>query len=118
MAITSAVPKGYFRTLPAMGNVKGVDRENRRIARDVVQPRSGMTQEAAWEAVQRGERRLRTVLSLADGMAFNEVMVEHPALGPFNVYQWIELMAAHRRRHAEQIREIAAAFGAAPSTPS
>jgi hypothetical protein len=90
------------------------DRLNRRTARDVVQPRSGMTEEAAWQAIAKGDRRLRTVLSLADGLALNEVMVDHPALGPFNVYQWIELMAAHRRRHAEQIAEIGQGFGATP----
>jgi hypothetical protein len=28
-----------------------------------------------------------------------------------NVYQWVELMAAHEGRHTEQIKEIAAALG-------
>jgi hypothetical protein len=86
------------------------DRVNRRTARDVVQPRGEMSDAEALAAIAKVERRLRTVLSLADGLALNEVMVEHPALGPFNVYQWIELMAAHRLRHAEQISEIAQAF--------
>jgi hypothetical protein len=96
---------------PRIGGLMA-DRVNRRMARDVVQPRGGMSDAAAWEAIAKGERRLRTVLSLADGLALNEVMVDHPALGPFNVYQWIELMAAHRQRHAEQITEIAQVFGA------
>jgi hypothetical protein len=86
------------------------DRVNRRQAPDRVQPTGAMSAEAAWQAVAVGERRFRTVLSLADGLALSEVIVEHPALGPFNVYQWIELMAEHRRRHAAQIAEIGSAF--------
>jgi hypothetical protein len=86
------------------------DRINRRQAPERVQPTGAMSADAAWQAVASGERRLRTVLSLADGLALNEVIVEHPALGPFNVYQWIELMAEHRRRHAAQIAEIGTGF--------
>jgi hypothetical protein len=98
---------------PLPPQIRGLmaDRVNRRQARDVVQPRGEMSEADAWAAIAKVERRLRTVLSLADGLALNEVMVEHPALGPFNVYQWIELMAAHRQRHAEQITEIAQVFG-------
>jgi hypothetical protein len=86
------------------------DRINRRQAPERVHPKGGMSAEAAWQAIAFGERRLRTVLSLADGLALNEVIIEHPALGPFNVYQWIELMAEHRRRHAAQISEIGTTF--------
>jgi hypothetical protein len=86
------------------------DRINRRQAPERVHPKGEMSADAAWQAIATGERRLRTVLSLADGLALNDVIVEHPALGPFNVYQWIELMAEHRRRHAAQIAEIGATF--------
>ena len=86
------------------------DRVNRRQAPERVQPKGDMTANAALQALAKGERRLRTVLSLADGLALNEVIVEHPSLGPFNVYQWIELMAEHRRRHAAQITEIGSAM--------
>jgi hypothetical protein len=89
------------------------DRVNRRQAPERVQPKGDMTVEAAWQALSMGERRLRTVLSLADGLALNEVIVEHPSLGPFNVYQWIELMAEHRRRHAAQIAEAGNALSPA-----
>ena len=72
-----------------------------------------MTAEEAWNAVVEVEQRLKQVLTAADGLALNEVVVEHPTLGPFNIYQWVELIAAHRRRHVEQVREIAAALGGA-----
>ena len=60
---------------------------------------------------------LRTVLAEADGLALNDVIVPHPTLGDFNVYQWVELIASHRRRHAAQIEEILALLTGA-SAPS
>jgi hypothetical protein len=35
------------------------------------------------------------------------VTAPHPAFGPMTGYEWIAFMAAHTRRHADQIREIA-----------
>jgi hypothetical protein len=93
------------------------DRINRRQAPERVQPKGDMTADASLQALSKGERRLRTVLSLADGLALNEVIVEHPSLGPFNVYQWIELIAEHRRRHAAQIAEIGTTFSGVTRSP-
>jgi hypothetical protein len=97
--------------LPEAVRTRFADRVNRRAAPERVQPRGEMSAEEAWSAVLEVERRLKELLVGADGLALNEVVVEHPSLGPFNVYQWVELMAAHRRRHVEQVREIAAALG-------
>jgi len=97
--------------LPDAVRARFADRVNRRTAPERVQPKGEMTAEEAWSAVLEVERRLKEVLVAADGLALNEVVVEHPSLGPFNVYQWVELMAAHRRRHVEQVREIAMALG-------
>jgi len=96
--------------LPEAVRARFADRVNRRTAPERVQPKGEMTAEEAWNAVVEVEQRLKHVLTAADGLALNEVVVEHPTLGPFNIYQWVELMAAHRRRHVEQVREIAAAF--------
>jgi len=97
--------------LPEAVRARFADRVNRRTAPERVQPRGEMTAEEAWHAVVAVEQRLKQVLTAADGLALNEVVVEHPTLGPFNIYQWVELMAAHRRRHVEQVREIVAALG-------
>jgi len=35
---------------------------------------------------------------------------DHPAFGPLDGYQWILLVAAHTRRHTEQILEVKAAL--------
>ena len=100
--------------LPEAVRARLADRVNRRVAPERVQPKGEMRAEDAWNAVVEVERRLKEVLVAADGLALNDVIVEHPSLGPFNIYQWVELMAAHRRRHVEQVREI----GAALSRPS
>ena len=99
--------------LPEAVRARFADRVNRRTAPERVQPKGEMTAEEAWNAVVEVEQRLKQVLTAADGLALNEVVVEHPTLGPFNIYQWVELIAAHRRRHVEQVREIAAALGGA-----
>ena len=96
--------------LPEAVRTRLADRVNRRTAPERVQPKGEMSADEAWRAVVEVERRLKEVLVSADGLALNEVIVEHPSLGPFNIYQWVELMAAHRRRHVEQVREIAAAL--------
>ena len=96
--------------LPEAVRTRLADRVNRRVAPERVQPKGEMSPEEAWRAVVEVERGLKEVLVAADGLALNDVIVEHPSLGPFNIYQWVELMAAHRRRHVEQVREIAAAL--------
>lgn len=53
----------------------------------------------------------RAVLA-ADGLALGAVTAEHRFFGVLTVYQWVELVAAHERRHADQIREIGAALQA------
>jgi hypothetical protein len=98
--------------LPEAVRERLADRVNRRVAPERVQPKGEMSPADAWNAVVEVERRLKDVLIAADGLALNQVLVEHPSLGPFNIYQWVELMAAHRRRHVEQVREIAAAVKA------
>jgi hypothetical protein len=103
--------------LPEAVRARFADRVNRRTAPERVQPKGEMTAEEAWNAVVEVEQGLKQVLTAADGLALNEVVVEHPTLGPFNIYQWVELMAAHRHRHVEQVREIAAAI-ARQSAPS
>jgi hypothetical protein len=99
--------------LPEAVRARLADRVNRRNAPERVQPKGDMSAEEAWNAVVEVERRLKEVLAAADGLALNEVIVEHPTLGRYNVYQWVELIAAHRRRHVDQVREIAAALGQA-----
>jgi hypothetical protein len=41
------------------------------------------------------------------------VTAEHHRWGPLTVYQWVEVLANHEARHAEQITEVAASFRSA-----
>jgi hypothetical protein len=90
------------------------NRVNRRVAPERAQPKGVLDEGQAWNAILSIEERLRGVLVAADGLALNSVMVDHPTLGPFNIYQWVELMAAHRQRHVAQIDEIAAVVNGDP----
>ena len=50
----------------------------------------------------------RAAVLSADGLALSGVIHDHPFFGPLNVYQWVELIAAHEMRHVAQMREAAA----------
>jgi hypothetical protein len=42
----------------------------------------------------------------ADGLALGSVRTAHGFFGELTVYQWSELVAAHARRHVEQINAL------------
>jgi DinB family protein len=86
------------------------DRVNKRSAPDVARPTGTLDAAEAWQAVESGHQKLRTLVADADGLALSGVTLEHPAFGTMSVYQFVELMAAHEARHAEQIKEIARAL--------
>ena len=85
-----------------------LDRRDRRDAPEAVQPTGTLDPVAAWAAFERSRDRLRAVVSDADGLALSQVVADHHRWGPLDVYHWIELAAGHQRRHADQVREIAA----------
>jgi hypothetical protein len=41
------------------------------------------------------------------------VLHPHPFLGTLDLYEWVYFIAAHERRHADQVREIGAHFRSA-----
>jgi hypothetical protein len=61
--------------------------------------------------VSRPTARVATLVLAADGFARSEVIVPHAILGPLKVHQWLVIVGAHEGRHADQIRELAAAAG-------
>lgn len=101
-----------FTPLPERIQTVMGDRVNRREAPEQVRPAGGKTEAELWQAIRQVEQALRVTLAGADGLALSSVSVAHPRLGPLNVYQWVELIAAHRRRHVAQLREIAGAVTA------
>ena len=84
------------------------DRTGRRTAPEAAIPTGAMDEQAAWAAADRARAGFRAALLSADGRALSSVIHEHPFFGPLNVYQWVELIAAHEMRHVAQVREAAA----------
>ena len=93
--------------LPEKTQTVLVDRSNPRTAPEAAQPTGTLDSGAAWSAVERADELVRRTLTAADGLALGQVTYAHPFFGPLTAYQWVELLAGHRVRHAAQIRELA-----------
>ena len=83
------------------------DRTSKRTAPEAATPSGSMDERAAWEAAEKSRTGFRAAVLSADGRALSRVIHEHPFFGPLNVYQWVELIAAHEMRHVAQVRETA-----------
>ena len=83
-----------------------LDRRQKRVARDAMQPRGGIDAAEAWMRLERARQVTQDTLREVDGVALCDVSAPHPALGPLNGYQWFLFLAAHEGRHTAQIREI------------
>jgi uncharacterized damage-inducible protein DinB len=93
--------------LPDAIETRMADRVNKRTAVEAAQPTGTLDAAAAWAALESGHERLRQSVAGAEGLALGQVKLAHPFFGEMSVYQFVELMAAHEMRHAEQITEIA-----------
>ena len=82
------------------------DRGARRTAPDHVVPTGQVDVAAALELIDAGHARLRDAIGSCDGLALSTVTHDHRFFGTLNVYQWIDLLAGHERRHLAQIMEI------------
>jgi hypothetical protein len=89
------------------------DRSGRRKAPDAVVPTGTVDDAAAWAAVEQARHSFRRRIESADGLALGSVTAEHHRWGPLTVYQWVEVLANHEARHAEQIVEVVASLGSA-----
>ena len=59
-------------------------------------------------ALDAARNDLKALMQKKDLPSLGGVTAPHPAFGPMTGYEWIAFMAAHTRRHADQIRELAA----------
>ena len=84
------------------------DRTGKRTAPEAAVPTGRMDEAAAWAAADKARDGFRASILSADGLALGGVIHDHPFFGPLNVYQWVELIAAHEMRHVAQVREAAA----------
>jgi hypothetical protein len=58
-------------------------------------------------ALDAARKDLKALLRQTDLPDLGGVTAPHPAFGSLTGYEWVAFMAAHTRRHADQIREIA-----------
>lgn len=94
--------------------VRGVrDRARRAEAPDRTRPTGALTPDEAFAQHAATRARLRAAYAAADARVLDGATWPHPFLGDLTLRGWCELAARHEARHAEQVREIAAAFGAA-----
>src|SRR6185369_11646130 len=61
-----------------------LDRSKKRVAREAMQPRSGVDAAAAWTRLERARQVTHETLRELDGVALSDVSAPHPALGPLN----------------------------------
>ena len=104
-------PEAHPRApLPEAVEQRMGDRVNKRQAPEPARPTGTVDVATGWATLEGNHSHLRAALAGCDGLALSQVTLDHPFFGTMNVYQWVELMAAHEGRHTEQIKEIAAAF--------
>ena len=82
------------------------DRSTRRSAPERVQPTGHVDAAASLETISATHTRLRAAIESCDGLALGDVTHDHRFFGTLNVYQWVDLITGHERRHLAQVREI------------
>ncbi|HWG86029.1 MAG TPA: DinB family protein [Deinococcales bacterium] len=95
----------------AAGMARVLDRGRRLVTPEAGEP-SGLSVGEALAAFEEAQAALRAAFVAGDGLALGEVSFPHPVLGPLDVYQWVDFVGWHERRHAAQVREVAAQLAA------
>jgi hypothetical protein len=85
---------------------KLADRDQRRPAPAIVQPRTDLTLAEALAGLEASRAALRNSLQEADGIALGQFNYPHPMFGALDLYQWLVFLGLHESRHACQIREL------------
>jgi uncharacterized damage-inducible protein DinB len=98
------------RAVPTFDERRILDRSRKITAHESLLPRSGMSAAAARAKLAEQQEAMRDFVRSTDGLALEGVIVQNPVLGPLNIHQWMMFVAGHEVRHAEQIREAAAAL--------
>lgn len=85
-------------------------------APDAVRPVPGARAEEAESGLAASRRALDALVADASGSALGDVRAQHMRFGELDLYQWLEFIAQHERRHAgqlERVRDALAGQGAA-----
>lgn len=95
--------------LAQMDLARIMDRSSPIAAQPSGHPVRGLGWAEASAELEETRSRLVEVLVAADGLDLSVRSAPHRVFGDLTLYEWIALVGAHERRHAEQIREIGAA---------
>jgi hypothetical protein len=107
-ALQSGLPAESGSRAPLSEDVgrRLLDRANKRSAPDTAIPSGTLDEISARGAIDRARAALKDTILRGDGRSLGAVRHPHPFFGELTVYQWLELIAGHERRHVEQLREI------------
>lgn len=84
-------------------------------APEPVRPAAGVSAADAEAGLAATRTALDGLLAAADGLALGEVRANHMRFGDLDMYQWLEFVALHERRHARQLERLRDALAAAPA---
>jgi hypothetical protein len=90
------------------------DRTEKRTSPESAVPTGALNAAAAWASAEEARRRLRDTVLRGDGLALSTVCARHGFFGELTIYQWVELVARHERRHTAQIDELRSQLAATP----
>ena len=76
-----------------------------------VRPKGGVELGDSLEKMRATLAGFSEIQSRLESVDMSEQMFPHPALGPFNAYQWMILLGEHENRHRGQIERVKAANG-------
>ena len=86
------------------------DRLERMEAPDRIRPTGTLTAAEALRELAEARAALRAAYLAADPAALDGQTHTHPFLGTFTLGTWVEFLAHHEARHADQVEEIAGAL--------
>ena len=87
------------------------DRGARIEAPERIRPAGGVSYAEALRKLWEARGAFLAAVDAADPEALDEQVYPHPVLGPLTLRGWVEFVAHHEARHADQVAEIAAAVG-------
>ncbi len=85
-------------------------------APEIVRPKGAPAADSL-SSLSASREALLAVCRDADGLAVQAVKAPHALLGKLDLYQWVLMVGQHERRHAAQLRSIAARLRQEGATP-
>ena len=76
-----------------------------------VRPKGGVSVEDSLAKMRVALAGFADIQPRLEAVDLSEQVFPHPALGPFNAYQWMVLLGEHEDRHRAQIERVKAASG-------